>query len=58
MTGNITSIRIVDGLGTKAGGRAIGTSDHQESQGVRESKGKKEKDDSELEQRIIATKPC
>ena len=58
MTDSVTSIRIVDSQGTKAGGRAIGASDHQESQGVRNSQGNEEKDESELMQRGIASTAC
>lgn len=53
MTGNITSIRIVDCFGTEAGGRAIRASNHQEGRCVRDIKGD-EKDECELLQGIIA----
>ena len=59
MTTNITSVGIVDGWGTEAGGGAIGASYDQESQSMWDRIGSKEKDESESMQRIIAaTKPC
>ena len=56
MTDSICSIGVVDSEGTEAGGRAIGASDHQESQGVWDSEKSEKKDKSELMQRLVATK--
>ena len=56
MTGNITSIRVVDSSGAITGRGAIGASDHKESQGVWDGKDNEEKGKGELIQCLIAIK--
>ena len=56
MTGNITSIRIVDSSGAVTGRSAIGASDHKESKSVWDCKDNEDKGKGELIQCVIATK--
>lgn len=56
MTGNITTIRVVDSLGAVTGRGAIRASNHKESQGIRDDKDNKEKGEDELIHSMIATK--